>query len=138
MTFQFLLNQNNKESKGKDSTITTQILKYIILEYYHCQKPYSLELFQYRLRQNIIARINNENNIVRNANRPVLVNQVNCYDCGLEIMSHSLIVFNKHSNARQRRRYHFRCALKKKLVELKDENIDMHEDYRKFMLGILI
>ena len=59
-----------------------------------------------------------------------------CWDCGYQIFVNNLIIFNKKSKGK-RRYYHFRCALKKQLV-IPIEGKEMHEDYRKFMLGILI
>ena len=119
----------------KDPAITIKIIKYMIMEHYECPpgSKYCLELFTESRKNQILTRINQEN-VVRDVNRPVIATKISCWECGLEIFVHSLVVSNKYSKGRKRR-YHFRCALKKKLVE---EKKMMHEDYRKFLLGILI
>lgn len=119
----------------KDPAITIKIVKYMIMEHYECppDSKYCLEVLTESRKNQVLTRIN-QDNVVRDVNRPVIATKINCWECGLEIFVHSLVVSNKFSKGRKRR-YHFRCALKKNLVE---EKTKMHEDYRKFLLGILI
>jgi hypothetical protein len=119
----------------KDPAITIKVIKYMIMDHYECppDSKYCLELLTESRKNQVLTRIN-QDNVVRDVNRPVIATKINCWECGLEIFVHSLVVSNKFSKGRKRR-YHFRCALKKKLVE---EKTKMHEDYRKFLLGILI
>ena len=123
-------------NKTKDPTITTKILKYIILECYKPEDGYSLQILTNNAHKVITGFLNRKNKIDYRYNgktKFLRVDKLNCWDCGLEIFVNNLIVLKPKSNIK--RRYHFRCALKKQLVIQQKE---MHEDYRKFMLGILI
>ena len=124
--------------KQKDG-ITLKNIKYILLEHYrvceHLDK-YELELLTDMRRRLVVSKINIENNIVRNANRPVIVKDLKCWECGHPIFVHNPIVSNKRSRMKKRY-YHFKCALAKELIyELPDN--PMHDDYKFFIMGIII
>lgn len=120
-------------TKTKDD-INLKNIKYILLEHYrvceHLDK-YELELLTDKRRRMVVSKINTANNIVRNANRPVIVKDMKCWECGKPIQVHNPIVTNKRSTMKKRY-YHFKCALAKELIyELPDNR--MHPDYKLFI-----
>lgn len=131
-----LVEPKDEDERPKDPTITTKVLKYIILDHYEPEEKYEMKILTHNSNQIITSFLNKKNkeDYYERKTKEMIVTKLNCWDCGLEIFVHNLIVFNKKSKGK-RRYYHFRCALKKNLVLEKKE---MHEDYRKFMLGILI